>query len=551
MWGGKIKYTYHLIPVIAASVPSAALNGLRNNPNIIYVDEDRDFYVSGELSESWGVDRIDADLAWPISRGFGVLVTVLDTGIDWDHPDLISSIAGGVNFVKTGRNADPGAWDDDNGHGTHCAGIIAADDNESGVVGVAPDALLYGVKVFDKRGRGKESDIIAGIEWSVVGPDGFADTGDEAKVISMSFGAYVWPGTLNWACEAAYEAGIVLVAAAGNEYRDKVDSPADYPSVIAVSATDKNDGIAPYSRTGSAVELAAPGTDIYSSYNDGTSTYMTGTSMSCPHVSGVAALVWATGLYQNGTAVRYQLGNTAENIGLSPEEQGYGLVDAEQAVKPPALALNVVKLNIDQIRYQQGTDVPAILTAVINDEYGSAVSGLNTSFLKSTIASDPGYNHVPVDVTWTNPKPGIYLGAVDISGLAAGQYEIKTEVLTDTGITGKSGLVPFLVEESSGGYLVVGITTPKDVYTYGETMVFTVHVTDENGQDIDSAGVYYELEKPDWKNPWGNEYTDENGLFVFEWRIKKNAVAGTYRFYACAHKDGYISGDSYKVVEVR
>jgi subtilisin len=114
----------------------------------------------------WGVGRIDAEWAWNSSRGSEIKVAVVDTGIDADHPDLVANLEGGVNFVSKPwwKPADPNRWDDDNGHGTHVAGIIAAADNKIGVIGVAPEASLYAVKVLDQSGSGYVSSIIAGID---------------------------------------------------------------------------------------------------------------------------------------------------------------------------------------------------------------------------------------------------------------------------------------------------------------------------------------------------------------------------------------------------
>jgi subtilisin len=328
--GGKIKYTYHLIPVIAASVPSTAIKGLKHNPNVTYVEEDGDIFLDSELTDSWGVDRINAELAWIYpetgNKGAGIHVVIIDTGIDKDHPDLIANIAGGVNFVSgkgKDKSPDPDAWDDDHGHGTHCAGIVAADDNGFGVVGVAPDAWLYGVKVLDSKGRGKASDFIAGLQWAVDGPDGIHGNPDDAEVISISLRmSNTATESVTDACDAAYTAGLLLVKSAGNTSGGSVTSPAGQPTVLAVSAIDEYDNIAWFSAVGPEIELAAPGVDVYSTYKNGGYTFMDGTSMACPHVSGAAALVWATGYYLSGSAVRFQLNRTAEWLNSSSDRSG-------------------------------------------------------------------------------------------------------------------------------------------------------------------------------------------------------------------------------------
>jgi len=547
-FNGKIKYTYHLIPAIAASVPAQALQGLKHNPKVRYVEKDIDIFLVGELSDSWGVDRIDAEKSWAapyFNKGAGILVSIIDTGIDKDHPDLVANIAGGVNFVAgKGKDkiADPDAWDDDHGHGTHCAGIVAADDNGTGVVGVAPDARLLGVKVIDNRGRGKASDFIAGLEWSV-------DNG--AKVISISLQYFSDHESIEAACQTATSAGVLLVSSAGNNWGGGVTFPANLESVMAVSGTDIDDNLAEFSSDGDSVELAAPGVEIYSTYKDGRYTYMDGTSMACPHVAGAAALVWATNYYLNGTAVRFQLCKTAEDIGLEPWQQGSGLVDAEAAMVYPEPAFNIVTFGIDKVRYIQGQTEPALLTAAVIDEIGNPATGLIPGDFKSTLGSDPLYNHEPVDVTFTHDGMGTYTGEIDISSLAAGQYEVKTTVLTESGITGRTAVAPFLVEEA-GGSLSVSIESDKANYTFGENIIYTVTVTDDGDPSvaIPGAQVNVELHTASGKTYLDNGLTDSDGKIIFSFKIKKPDGTGTYHFEARAYKDGYINGSSSADVEV-
>lgn len=277
----------------------------------------------------WGIDRIDADLVSIDSSG--VNIAVIDTGIA-AHEDL--SVAGGINFVLSGRGrrrgVDPSNWSDANGHGTHVAGTAAANDNEIGVVGAAPGAALWAVRVLDANGSGSLSDVIDGIYWS-------ADNGMD--VINMSLGISKealdqYPlsrQAMQDAVDYAWNNGVVIVAAAGNSGPgdDTVGYPARYASVIAVAATDQSDARAWFSSTGDTVEIAAPGTEILSTWNDGLYNTIQGTSMASPHVAGTAALVIAATGGTNAE-VRALLAATADDIG-TPTEFGYGLVDAEEA----------------------------------------------------------------------------------------------------------------------------------------------------------------------------------------------------------------------------
>lgn len=327
--GGDVHHSFHLLPVVSARLPEKRIAELKKRAEIAYIEEDVVMHaIQQEIP--WGVDRIDADQVWPAANtGAGVDVAILDGGIDYDHPDLDNNIAGGVNY--TGWWWSDGSthrfyWDDRNGHGSHCAGIVAAEDNTIGVVGVAPDARLWAVRVLADNGDGYVSDIIQGIEWC-------SDHGIE--VASMSFGGD-YSQSLENACNAAYAAGVLLVAAAGNEGASGVIYPAASDSVIAVSATDSSDAIAGFSSFGPQVELAAPGVGIKSTYKNGGYAIGGGTSMACPHVAGVAALIWAAdelGL-TTPAQIRLRLRETAEDIGLSAAQQGYGLVDAQAAAKP-------------------------------------------------------------------------------------------------------------------------------------------------------------------------------------------------------------------------
>lgn len=284
----------------------------------------------------WGVNRIDADLAWDndTNTGAGINVAVIDTGIDLDHPDLV--VTQGVDCTK-GPSCDRGGdGNDDNGHGTHVAGTIAALDNAIGMKGTAYDANLFAVKTLNKQGSGFLSDVIEGIEWAI---------NHDADVINMSLGTTNDILAFHDAVDAAESAGIVIVAAAGNNNSPGSNAPnypAAYSSVIAVGATNAADALASFSTTGPQLELVAPGVDIESTWNNGGYNTISGTSMATPHVAGTAALVLSVSggvSDSNGNGfvndeVRDILTSTADQLGVEDRDDlyGYGLVDAEEAV---------------------------------------------------------------------------------------------------------------------------------------------------------------------------------------------------------------------------
>lgn len=321
--GAQIQKKYDRIPVVVAMVPASAIAELRSNPNIMAVEEDipREFCAQ---TLDWGVDRIDAEYVHAISgnRGAGVNVAVLDSGGDMDHPDL--TWAGGISIV----NKDPNDWEDKNGHGTHCSGIVSADDNDIGVVGVAPECNIYMVQVA-KSARLSLYDIIDGIIWCADTHDD-ADPNNDIQIMSMSFsGGYSLNEEL--AVQEAYNEGILLVAASGND-ASSVRYPAALDEVMAISGSNSSDELYVYSNTGPEIELIAPGRLIYSTYKWATYRTLSGTSMACPMVAGTAALVWSANPTWTRDQVRSRLHATAEDIGLTTYQQGYGLVDAENAV---------------------------------------------------------------------------------------------------------------------------------------------------------------------------------------------------------------------------
>lgn len=284
----------------------------------------------------WGINRIDAEQVWPMGeRGAGIDVGVIDTGISTVHPDLLANLKGGISEV--GYTA---SFNDDNGHGSHVAGIIGAVNNTAGVVGVAPSVNLWAIKVLDRRGSGYMSDVIDGIDWAVT---------HDMEVINMSLGCDCPSLSLHDAVIRAKNAGVVVVVAAGNS-GGAVSYPAAYPEAIAVAATDISN-VAPYwSSYGPEVDIAAPGVNIYSTYKGNKYYTMSGTSMAAPHVAGAAALalkvtpdteinelsecvaMWDTdcdGLW-SPTEIQNKLEQTAIDLGSAGQDDvyGFGLVNA-------------------------------------------------------------------------------------------------------------------------------------------------------------------------------------------------------------------------------
>lgn len=340
-------------PIVTASLSSGEIAALKKNPNVAIVEDDGPVYaldacarvenmlVEGQpmpLAETIpaGVAQIKAPASWDASRGKGIRVAVLDTGIDGTHPDLSANFRGGVSFVPGESPADG------NSHGTHCAGTIAAAINGIGVVGVAPAASLYAVKVLSNSGSGSWSFLIAGIGWCIA---------NRMNVLSMSLGGGGAPTALEAICNIAFGSGLLLVAAAGNNgppppgSPSSVGQPGKYKNVIAVAAIDNANLQAPFSSRGPEVEICAPGVSVLSTIPGGGYGTKSGTSMACPHVAGAAAVVWGAHRFATNVTIWNLLGSTADNlgpIGWDPNF-GYGRVDVDEAatamVVPPAVSL--------------------------------------------------------------------------------------------------------------------------------------------------------------------------------------------------------------------
>jgi subtilisin family serine protease len=268
-----------------------------------------------------GVNRIDAELN-PRTNCSGVGVAVIDTGIDLTHPDLY--VAGNVSFVRGSKNGN-----DDNGHGTHVAGIVAAKTGDSrGVRGVAPNARLYAVKVLNSSGSGSLSQVLSGVNWVTQNAKSRG-----IKVANMSLGFQGTSSTLNITIANSVAAGVTYVVAAGNSASDAGGfSPANSPDAIAVSAVCDSDGkcgaygpatsygaddrFASFSNFGATIEIAAPGVSICSTYKKGGYATMSGTSMASPHVAGAAAQYLAS--YPTATPGEVRLALIALGTAQSP-----------------------------------------------------------------------------------------------------------------------------------------------------------------------------------------------------------------------------------------
>lgn len=273
-----------------------------------------------------GIEIIDAPEIWSITKGEGVTIAILDTGCDLNHPDLKDQIIGGRNFT-TDDASDQNQFQDYNGHGTHVAGIIAATENNIGVVGVAPAAKLLILKVLDKEGSGQYEWIVNGILYAIE---------QKVDVISMSLGGPEDVPELHEAIKNAVKNNILVVCAAGNEgdgndQTDEYGYPAAYNEVISVGAIDLNHRSSQFSNSNKEIDLVAPGEKILSTYLDGKYASLSGTSMATPHVAGALALIkiMANASFERKLSepeIYAQLIKRTIPLGNSPKLEGNGLL---------------------------------------------------------------------------------------------------------------------------------------------------------------------------------------------------------------------------------
>jgi len=334
---GRILKTYRAIPAVAAQLDAASIEILKRNPSVAYVETDKERRIQGQLDEvlarpgsvqppqilPWGVDRIDAEEVWRRNEGEGINVAVIDTGVDPDHPDLMANIEGKYSAIPPNIHT----VDDRYGHGTHVAGTIAAISNEIGVVGVGPKIDLWIVKA-SAGGILLLKDLLESYDF-VINTWFDDDPNNNIQVVSMSYGGgYSAPEAEM--LQKAWDIGIILVAAAGNE-GGAVIYPAALPFVIAVSAMNIDDQITGWSNSGPEIDLAAPGSGITSTYLRGGYATWSGTSMATPHVSASAALAIASHPRMTSQEIVQLLFDKAEDLGDPGFDYlfGHGLVDAQ------------------------------------------------------------------------------------------------------------------------------------------------------------------------------------------------------------------------------
>jgi hypothetical protein len=562
--GLKTRHVFHhALHGFAGEISADQLEALQKDPRIEFIEPELELFSSAQTLSA-GVKRIGASLS-PLAKIDGLDerinadIAILDTGIA-PHPDL--NIFTNVSFIA-------GQTTDGNGHGTHVAGIAAAIDNDVGVVGVAPGARLWAIKVMDNTGAGTTASVIQGIDF-------VTQNAGQIEVANLSFGGIGYSSALRQAISNSVAKGIVFVVSAGNDSRDIYgpdgvqntadDSiPAAYPEVMAVSALYDLDGVASsddalasfsnYSRSaaagravtspGAAIDLAAPGVNIASTYlNSGYAT-MSGTSMASPHAAGAAALYIAghtratnaAGVY----AIRQALINAAQPQSAwasantqDPDLNHEGLVYVANFAPP------------------YNTPPTVVITA---PGTGSTLSSGSPATFSGS-ATDPESGDCTARLIWTSSLNGQIGtgGSFSTSALSAGTHIITATASDNAGLSGKATITITVASAppppTTTKTLSVSVVTDKSSYSSGNRVNFTVTVTDGVNR-VSGAAASLTVVTANGRQVNYNATTDSNGIAKFQYKISLNRDgAGAYTATVTSTKSGYNSGSGSRAFTV-
>ncbi|MFC4410589.1 S8 family serine peptidase [Chungangia koreensis] len=474
----EVVTEFSVISAITVVINESQIDELKADPNIRSVEhnvkiETEDTAEVFELADSatitgtaeqelnWGFQAVNKDGASFTNgiTGKGVKVAVIDSGIQ-AHRDL--QIAGGVSTVDGVQS-----YSDDNGHGTHVAGIIAAQNNNYGTVGVAPDVQLYAVKALPSSGTGNLNDVLEGIQWSIQ---------NDMDILNLSLGSESDVPVMRLMLEEADSDGILVVAAAGNDGGTKpVNYPAQYASTIAVTAVDSSKQLASFSNYGSTVDIAAPGVQILSTYLNGNHAWSSGTSQATPHVTGILALLKQQFPNMTDEQLTEELYKRVEDLGPTGYDVkfGQGLATYSGDVTAPAEVSNIKTISVKEREFTIGWDKPA------DSDYVSTKLYIDGTLFKSLSKGE-------TSITVTDRKPNttysMTLKTVDARGNESkgATYQITT---------------------------IADVTPPNEVTNLSATAIDhqKVKLNWQNPADQDFASVNVYKDGNKIKNVTGNE----------------------------------------------
>jgi len=550
--GVKAHHVFgHALNGFAGEISADQLETLSRDPRVELIEPELELFATAQTL-STGIKRIGANLS-PLAKIDGLDervnadIAILDTGIA-PHPDL--NIFTNVSFIA-------GQPTDGNGHGTHVAGIAAAIDNLVGVVGVAPGARLWAIKVMDNTGAGTTGTVIQGIDF-------VTQNAGQIEVANLSFGGIGYSSALRLAISNSVAKGVVFVVAAGNDSRDVYgpdglqntadDSiPAAYPEVMTVSALYDLDGVpssddrlasfSNYSRNvvagnpvtspGAAIDLAAPGVNIASTYLNGGYATMSGTSMAAPHAAGAAALYIAghsratnaAGVY----AIRQALINSAQ------PQSAWGSASTQD---PDVNHEGLVYV----ANFAPSYNSPPAVVITAPGTGATFPSGSATTFTGT--ATDAESGNCSASLTWTSSLDGqIGTGPTFSKALSVGNHIISASV-TDSG--GKIGTATITITVASAPQptktlSVVSLATDKTIYVNHNVAYITATVTDGTNP-VSGGAAHMDLVTAKGSLVSSDTTTDANGIARFQYTVNSNRGTGTYSVKVTASKAGYTSG---------
>lgn len=490
----SLEETIPQIEVERVKVPSGEkeiiLERLKRNPRVEYAEPNYTAEVQEMIpndpyfsTNQWGPQKVSGPAAWDLTQGSeGVLVAIVDTGISANHPDLAGKVIAGYDYVN--NDYDP---TDDNGHGTHVAGIAGAlTNNQTGIAGICWLNRLLSIKVLNSSGSGYYSWVANGIIYA-------ADNG--ASVINLSLGGSSYSSTLESAVNYAWNKGVVTVAAAGNNANNAILYPARFEKVVAVASTTNTDERWGLSNYGAELDISAPGSAIYSTVLNGQYAYKSGTSMATPHVAGASGLLIAYKDLPN-TAIIEALYQGADDFGDPGWDQyfGWGRLNIYQSLSkltplpppppdttPPTVSITspvegAVLLGLVDIAASATDDVGVtkvefyvdgvLLAEDQNSPYLASwdtSTTINDSHVLTAKAYDAAGNvgtATPVSVTVSNPPPDTTPPTVNITYPADGSTVRRNSNITITASATDNAGVTEVVFSVNGVAKCTGTTEP-------------------------------------------------------------------------------------------
>ncbi|WP_049887913.1 S8 family serine peptidase [Oceanobacillus massiliensis] len=392
----NINHHFNRIAALAVTIDEDVLEEIDDSENISYIDQNAAVALSNNVQniteisevemgemEQWNIQSIGAPYAWEEgATGNGINIAIIDTGI-FPHSDL--TISGGFSTVDYTKE-----WLDDNGHGTHVAGIIGSKRNDTGVVGVAPESNLYAVKALDANGEGTLTDLLEAMEWAIE---------NDMDILNFSLSTEENSLALKDMMDKAYEEGMLIVGASGND-GENVTYPAKYESVIGVSAVDGRLNITGFSSTGDEVEFSAPGLNIVSTYLHDSYGEGSGTSQASPHVTGLLALLKQKHPEMANSDLRAELIKHVQDLGEAGRDSFYGYgfityVPDDQTAPGTVKNLKQTKSSTDSLSVGWGNPVDADFARVhvyMDDSLITTINGADASVYTLTeLAADTEY----------------------------------------------------------------------------------------------------------------------------------------------------------------